>query len=218
MEQCLSSSSREEFRKTHLEIWRQKGAIEPDHMWRINVESQEHRHTLAEQVYVSMVWIEIYAPELIVAEEVKGHQRLDVLDPSALVIQCFITDICHSHSLDTRLNFSFLKAEAHQFKLLVPEQLRDLFCHRHHGQQPHLWGWVKLFEPICQGRYLTRPWAAMYTLPWAARVANRGRGTSTVWRRGHIKNITEGSGGNTWMRTLGSSVLISIDLERTEIR
>ena len=33
-----------------------------------------------------------------------------------------------------------------------------------------------------------------------------------------IKNITEGSGGNTWMRTLGSSVLISIDLERTEIR
>ena len=61
------------FNKTHLEIWRQKGAIEPYHMWRINVKSQEHSHTLAEQIYVSMGCVEIYAPELIVAKEVKGH-------------------------------------------------------------------------------------------------------------------------------------------------
>ena len=138
MEQGLSSSSQEQFRKTDLEIWRQKGAIEPYHMRRINVKSQEHGHTLAEQIDVSIGCAETCAPELIVAEEVKGHQRLDVLDPSALVIQCFITDICHSHSLCTRVNISFLKAEAYQFKLLVPQQLRDLFCHRHHGQQPHL--------------------------------------------------------------------------------
>ena len=72
----------------------------------VNVESQEHGHTLAEQIDVSIGCAETCAPELIVAEEVKGHQRLDVLDPSALVIQGFITDICHSHSLDTRINFS----------------------------------------------------------------------------------------------------------------
>ena len=104
----------------------------------VNVKSQEHGHTLAEKNDVSMGCAETCAPELIVAEEVKGHQRLDVLDPSALVIQGFITDICHSHSLCTRMNISFLKAEAYQFKLHVPQQLRDLFCHRHHGQQPHL--------------------------------------------------------------------------------
>ena len=95
-----------QFRKTHLEIWRQKRAIEPYHMRRINVKSQEHCHTLAEKIDVSMGCAETCAPELIVAEEVKGHQRLDVLDPSALVIQGFITDICHSHSLDTIINFS----------------------------------------------------------------------------------------------------------------
>ena len=42
-----------------------------------------------------------------------------------------------------KINFSLLKGDANQFKLLVPEQLRDLFSHRHHGQQPHLRSWIK---------------------------------------------------------------------------
>ena len=32
----------------------------------------------------------------------------------------------------------FLTLGTHQFKLLVSEQLGDLFSHRHHRQQPHL--------------------------------------------------------------------------------
>ena len=39
------------------------------------------------RIYVSMSRVDILAPKLIVAKEVEGHERLNVLDPSALVIQ-----------------------------------------------------------------------------------------------------------------------------------
>ena len=39
------------------------------------------------RIFISMSSVDIWAPKLIVAKEVKGHERLNVLDPSALVIQ-----------------------------------------------------------------------------------------------------------------------------------
>ena len=43
--------------------------------------------TQAKIIFINMSSVDIWAPKLIVAKEVEGHERLNVLDPSALVIQ-----------------------------------------------------------------------------------------------------------------------------------
>ena len=68
----------------YLEVRGEEGGVEPDDVGGVDVQAQEHRHALA---------------ELVVTEEVEGHEGLDVLDPPAFVVQGLVADVGHSHGL-----------------------------------------------------------------------------------------------------------------------